>query len=233
MKDDLDSREIGGRDFGERGSNRADAQVPILAPMAGDKQARPGRPWRRLEVGTGREHGVDPAVAGNVDRAANAFAPEVGSAELGRCEQQLGIGVDRDPEFLFRPGMTTVVASKPRLDMGDRNSGDFRRKRSAESARRIPLDDQQRGPDLKKQRQKRLADVSDMGVRVDFAGAVEPERWICIETIVGRRHGRVLAREQNDGLKPLLPERSRDRGKLDRFGTRSDDARNCLSQPSP
>jgi hypothetical protein len=80
--------------------------------------------------------------------------------------------------------MTTVVASKPRLDMGDRNSGDFRRKRSAESARRIPLDDQKRGPDLKKQRQKRLAHVSDMRVRVDFAGATEPERRVCIEAMV-------------------------------------------------
>jgi hypothetical protein len=77
------------------------------------------------------EDSIDPAVAGNVHGPPNPLAPKVCSAQFRGSEQQIAVAVDRDPEFLFGPWVFEVVAPKPCFDMGERNPGQPRAKRSS------------------------------------------------------------------------------------------------------
>jgi hypothetical protein len=233
MKDDFDPREAGDSDLGKCGRNRADSVTPILAAVAGDEKPPPAALVDRARLPSQSQQGVDSAVAGDVDRPANALAPQIGCTELCRREQELRIGIDRDPELLLGPGMAAVVASKPGLDMRHWDSGDLRGERTTERARRVALDNRQGGPGLNENRDQRLADHPDMGVRVELPGTVEEPRREAVEAVVGRRQISVLAGEEDERLDAARAQRGRYRCDLDRFGTRSDDARNCLVQPSP
>ena len=66
------------------------------------------------------------------------------------------------------------MRSKPGFDVCDRHSGGEGRKRSAERARRVALDDKQVRR-IGKRRKQDGSDFSHMLVRVNFAGAVEQQ----------------------------------------------------------
>ena len=62
-------------------------------------------------------------------------------SELGRREQQVGVGVDHGAIFLLRPGQQRIMRPQARLDMRDRDPGDEGSQRAAKRARRVALND--------------------------------------------------------------------------------------------
>ena len=201
--------------------------------MAGDEQARHLVADRRSHSGRCRKGGVDAAVAGDVDSAANPLPAEVGGTELRRGEQQFSVSVDGHPELLLRPRAAEVVASKPRLDMGDRNRRRFSGKRAAERARGVALDHQQLRPIRAKQVGDRPAHHGRMGVRVLLAGAAEAHGAPAAKAVIRRLELRVLAREDQRRRDAEPPKRLHDGSELDGFGAGADDDSNATGQPSP
>jgi len=117
--------------------------------------------------------------------------------------------------------------------MRDRNAGGEPRERSAERARRVALDDQKARRRSDQRRDRRRNPIC-MGVRVHFAGAVEPRRAILGEAVFTRIERRMLAGEDQARLEAARGQRVSDGCKLDRFGPGADDEPNvCGAQPSP
>jgi hypothetical protein len=86
---------------------------------------------------------------------------------------------------------------------------------------------------LAEQARDRLADQSDVDVRVFLTGAAEPNRRIMAQTIIGRLQPGVLTGQDQFWSDSALRERIGDGGELDRFGTSADDDRDAAGQPSP
>ncbi len=90
MKDDLDLRHLIARELRQSGGDRLESVAPALAAMAGDQDiaAVPrSRTLRRGQLPFNGKQGVDAGVAGDVDRAADPLACQIGGSELGRSEQ--------------------------------------------------------------------------------------------------------------------------------------------------
>ena len=179
------------------------------------------------------EYGIDPAIAGNMDLPVNALSPEVGGAELGRCEQQLGIPIDREAEFLLRPGLPQVVSPEARLHMRNRDSGQARGKRPGERARRISLHHSQLGRFGNKQRYQRAAGDPDMSMGVFLARAIEANSGVKVEAVVGRPKRGMLAGEDERRHQSTCGKRRRDGFDLDGFGTGTDNENYATGQLSP
>lgn len=219
-------------DRSNRGGDTDDPVAPVFPPVTGDQEA--GRPimWRgRRRVQP--ENRVDPGIAGHMDRPAHPLPAQVRGAQLGGREQQLRIGVDRYPKFLFGPGKATIVASKPCLHMGEANAGKGSCKRSSERARRVALDDHQFGTDSGKDRGNGPGDGFDVQVRIVATATVEADVGIRIEPVVGRPRQRVLPGEDQQRRESAFGQCRRDRGELDGFGPGADDKNNGIGQSSP
>jgi len=143
------------------------------------------------------------------------------------------MAIDRDPELLLGPGAAAIMASKAGLDMGDRSPGDASPKRSAECARRVALHHEQFWAISGKQVGDRLADQSDVNVRVILSGAAKPNRRIMAKTIIGGLQPGMLASQDEPGGNPPPRERIGNGGELDRFGAGTDDDCDAAGQPSP
>jgi hypothetical protein len=114
------------------------------------------------------------------------------------------------------------MASKPGLDVRDWDLSDAARQRSAKSARRVALDDQQvRWP--AQLRQDRRGDALDVQVRILRSWTVQPGRLISPEAMVGGVEVDMLAGEDQARADIASAERPGDGGKLDRFGASADD----------
>ena len=89
MKDDLDLCRFVARELGQSGGNRLEAVAPALAAMAGDQDVWHAAvaDFARGQVPFDREQGIDAGIAGDVDRAADPLARQIGGGELGRSEQ--------------------------------------------------------------------------------------------------------------------------------------------------
>lgn len=118
-KHDLDPQQGRPREFDQGQSDRCESRSPILAPVTGDQQA-----WKAARVEQPRrkcckysEQCIDRRVAGDMDLAADAFMPQIGSVAIGCGEQQIGDPVDFDPVAFLGPRQGQVVAAQPRLDM--------------------------------------------------------------------------------------------------------------------
>jgi len=117
--------------------------------------------------------------------------------------------------------------------MGDPGASGESRQRPAKRTRRVALDDQQVRANIQQWRDRRR-DPLDVLVRVGFAGAIQMNRPIAIEPVLGGIKRRMLAGENQARLLPARGERVRDWGKLDRFGAGADDQPYvCRTQPSP
>ena len=231
--DDVELRVCG--ELAYRGGNPGEALGPALAPMTGDEDRgdRPRRARRGGQLADHFQQRVDSGVAGDVDSAWNALAGKVEGGEVGRCEQQVGTGVDLGPIFLLRPGQGAVAGAEAGLDMGERNRGRERGAGTAERARRVALDDQQVGRG-REQRSKRGFDPGDMRVGVLLAGAIEMQRGIYVQPMVARIEPSMLAGEDQRGRQPALGERMCEGGELDGFGPGADDQPDVRGlQPSP
>jgi hypothetical protein len=234
MEDHLHSSDALAGQGPKRPRNRVQPLAPILAPVAGDQKARKAAvPDRGGNVAAHAEHGVDPAVAGDMDLSAHPLAPKVGRAQLRGREQQVGVAVDRDPKFFLWPGAAAIMASKAGFDMSERSARHSGGKRSAERTGCVALHHEQFRAISGKQVGDRLADQSDVNVRVFLTGAAEPNRRIMAQTIIGRLQPGVLTGQDQFWSDSALRERIGDGGELDRFGTSADDDRDAAGQPSP
>lgn len=163
----------------------------------------------------------------------HALARQIGGAEFGRREEQVRFPVDRDAEFLFRPGLAAVVTAQAGLDVGQRNPSCDGRQCTAKRTRRVALDDNQGRRDVAKQRKNRLRDDLNVRERVGLPGARQPQRRKTVETVVDGIERRMLAREKEGRLKSAPAERGSYWLELDGFGTCTDDQNNATGQPSP
>jgi hypothetical protein len=117
--------------------------------------------------------------------------------------------------------------------MRDRHFGGEARKRRAERARSVALDDEKVGPWLEPLA-KRRGDRADMPVRILFARTAELLRRISAEAELCRVETRVLSGEDQRRLRPALRKRVRNRRQLDRLGPGADDQADVReTQPSP
>jgi hypothetical protein len=179
------------------------------------------------------EQRVDAGVAGDEHLARHPFGPQVGGGAGCRCEQQLGIGVDRFAIFLFRSGQRGIVGAQAGLDVCDGNAGAEARKRGAKRARRIALDHQQVGR-VCKQRRKRRGHRLDVAVRVLLAGAAERDAGKAAEPELGGIEQRMLSGEDQDRREASRGQRAGYRRELDGFRPGADDQPNVSAvQPSP
>ena len=208
--------------------------APAFAAVAGDEHApRLADVPRGWQLGDDAQQGVDRGVAGDVDRPGYALAMEVGRGQLGRREQQVGMGVDPRAIALLWPWQARVVSSQARFDMGEPGARSERRLRPAERARGVALDDQQVGT-VTQQRGHRRRDPVDMIVGVALSRAVEVDRRKSVEAVLDGIEGRVLAGQDQTWLETTRREGVHDGGKFDRFGPRADDQPDiCRTQPSP
>ncbi len=165
-----------------------------------------------------------------MDASPGPLTPQVGGAEHGRGEQQLRLGVDRDPELLLRPGPPAVVRTKPRFDMGKRDLPSRGGKRRPERGGRVALDDQKF--DLGQQRQDCLGHGAGMDMRVAAAGTIEPYRRIAVEPEVGRIE-RVLPGQDQRRRNCARAQLIGNGGELDGFGAGADCKRDLSGQSFP
>ncbi|HEX6072098.1 MAG TPA: hypothetical protein VFY95_03725 [Sphingomicrobium sp.] len=207
MKNGVDARRAATRNFHECGCDRFETFAPAFAPVTGNEKARNAPFPRRLrrQPGLDGQKRVDPAVAGHVDLARNLLVAQVARRELGRREQQVGLGVDRGAILLLGPGQAWVMRSKPCFDMGHADAGSEACERSTETARRIALDDEQVGRRAK-QRKKRRGDVPHVGVRILLPGTVEEEPAIIVKREVAGID-RLLPGENQRRVDAPRPER--------------------------
>ena len=124
----------------QRPRNGAETLAPAFAPVAGDQQVRKLAVCRKKALGD-LEDSIDRRIAGDVDLSRHAFVGEIPRRQFCWCEEQFGPGVDCGAIFLFGPGQRRIVRAKPGFDVCDWHSRGERRKRSAERARRVALDD--------------------------------------------------------------------------------------------
>ena len=141
------------------------------------------------------------------------------------------MGIDRDPEFFFRPGTAAVVAAQSGFNMTEGDAGHCRGQCAPERARRVAMDNQQGGAVY--QRQNRFRHCTDMRVRVFETTAIESDRGKPVEPEIGRIKLRMLARKYQRQRNAAGAQRLGNGGELDRFGTSADDEYNVRRQPSP
>jgi hypothetical protein len=222
---------------GDLPQRRADPRKPFppaLPAVTGDQQAARSGATRfaRRQSGRNRPNGIDARIAGHMNHTADAFAAQVGGAQLGRSEKEVGSGIDRYAELFLRPRTGRIVRSQTGLDMSKRDCLLSSRKRSAESARRVALNDDEIAP------VKRGTGVANDGadelVRIAAAKAGQPHAIIRDETVVGRVERRMLPRQNEAHIGATRGNRRCDWGKLDGFRASADDQRNSTSaQLSP
>jgi hypothetical protein len=114
--------------------------------------------------------------------------------------------------------------------MGERDSRLRRRQRSAERARRVPLDNGQ--GDAGQMRQRGARDFADMMVRIGTARTVEKSGVEAAETEVGRID-RMLAGQEQGRRETEASERFSDGCELYGFGARADDQRDFSAAQLP
>ena len=181
----------------QAGCDRPEPLPPTLPPMTGHQQLsfRVGSARRRPEQRNALEQGIDSGVAGDSNYPGDTFTSKVRRAVFGRREQQIRNRIDRDPEVFLGPGVPPVMTAKTRLDMGDWNAGELRTQGSAQRARGIALnDDQRRVPNERSQPARNLAGV---GVRIGLAGASQLDHRQIRNAMVSDPKGRVLAGEDD------------------------------------
>jgi hypothetical protein len=147
MKHEIDAYCLVARQLKQGGSDGLKPLAPAFTPMTGDQQPE----WATTHFPRGHprcdpQQSVDPGVAGDMDFARHPLVDEIRAGKLGRCEQQLGPGVDRSSKFLFRPGERRIMRAQAGLDMSDRHAGEESGKRRPECTRSIALDEEQIRP---------------------------------------------------------------------------------------
>jgi hypothetical protein len=185
---------------------RFESVAPAFAAVAGDQQA----PLIRLfHAGSKQwqafEQCIDAGVSGHFDLPLDAFSTEVSSAQLGRREEQGSNAVDADSKVLFRPRVQTVVAAKPRFDMGDGKAGLGSAERATERARRVPLHDDQ--PSLPDRGGDASGDVANMKLRVGPSRAAELDRRDQRHAVVHRLKVGMLSGEDEARADAAMEER--------------------------
>jgi len=216
-------------------SNAGEPLLPAFPPVA-----RYQNPWLTLPSRPGckaclcLDHRIDAGVASYVDRAGHVLGAQIVGGDVGRSEEELGLGINRDPIFLLRPGKEGVMRAKAGLHMCHGNTCGEARERPAERARRVALDDQQIGRSANEQRQKRLGDGADMGVGVFASRLAQVDARISIEAEVALVQVRVLTGEDHRRHHAALRKRARNGLHLDGFGSGADDQPDFRgTQPSP
>jgi len=157
-----------------------------------------------------------------MDLAGNLLGTEVLGGEIGRREEQIGVGIDRAAIFLFGPGEQGVVRPKARFDMSNRSICDESSKRGAEGARRVALDDDQVRR-ISQQRQKRGCNRANMRVRILLSRTTELHVREPGQAELPRFKSRMLAGEDQSRRNAALGERESDGLQLDGFRPGADD----------
>jgi len=143
------------------------------------------------------------------------------------------MGIDRDPEYLFRPWHRDIVTSQTRFDVRDRYTSSKPGERPAQRARCVALHDQH----VRGRAQMRLKCTlydADMGEGVFQPAALQPGDFKTVHVEFSRIKLCVLSREDQPGASAALPESIGHGCKFDCFRPGSDDQPYiCGMQPSP
>jgi hypothetical protein len=197
--------------LGKRRGNRRKAVKPALAAVARHQNSR-----RRAVTGFSRrqprralEHRINARIARYVNFARDPLCAKVCRGKIRRREQQVGVSIDGGAIFLFRPGQHAVVRAEPGFDMPDRRGRGEGRKRGAECAGRVALDDHEIGG-ISEERGKGHRHRADMRVRVLLSSTAKIGPLKPIETKLGWIQSRVLTGENEGRRYPLGCERVRD-----------------------
>ena len=168
------------------------------------------------------------AVAGDINRAADAFGTEVRRTSCGRCEEKVGPGVDGDPVAFLRPGQERIETAQSCLDMRHRHIRVEAGERSAKRAGRVALDDDQLR--IGAVRLHRSGDAVGISDRIAVRTAVKLDRRIIAEAIGGEIEAGVLARPHDRRGKAAAGEGVDDRYLPDGFGTGPVNCQNGCAQ---
>ena len=154
-------------------------------------------------------------------------------SQLGRREQQVGVGVDHGAIFLLRPGQQRIMRPQARLDMRDRDPGDEGSQRAAKRARRVALNDDEVRR-LTQKRQKGAGHRLDMDVRVLVARAIQFDPGEGLQPELVRRQRGMLPGEDQRRDQAVRRKGIGDGFELDGFGPGADDQPDVgETQPSP
>ena len=180
--------------------------TPGLAAMASHEDVahalprRPGKPRNLLE------QRVDTRIAGHHNGAACAFTAEIGFVQQGWREEQVRRPVDGDAEVFLGPRIAAIVTAKACFDMSDGTACHGRTKGASKRARRVTMDDNESC--VVDCRSNPTGDLSDVGVRVRLAGAVELGNGKSGHTEGGQIEVRMLAGQNHPRDDPAGSERS-------------------------
>ena len=167
-------------------------------------------------------------VSDDLDPAGDAFAAKRLGAALVRAEEEIGQAVDLDAVVLLRHG--EVAAAQSRLDVRDRDALGDGGPRSRERRVRVAEDDDAVGTvrvDLLLETGTHPIDIGRSEVEVDRFG--QPE---LVEEDLRELGIVVLARMDDDLLDAGIPERDRERRRLDELRPVSDNREDAHpSQP--
>lgn len=122
--------------------------------------------------------------------------------------------------------MVAIVASKARLDMGNRDIRNGSCECPSKRARCVALNDDEFGSDPAERRKNGPGNRFDMRVRIDPPVAVEADLAVKFEPVIGRTKLRMLAGKDQQRWKAASRKSLRDRGELDGFGPGADDQNN-------
>ena len=189
-EDEVDLGARGG-ELGDRAADVLQAVAERLAPVRGDEDERAGRVERGQllredghvvahAAGDG-EDGVDPGVAGDVDRAGrDALGEKVLAREAGRGEVEVGEARGERAVRLLRIGRGRIAGAQAGLDVRDRDARVERGERAREGGGRVALDDDEVGVRVFEDRLQAL-EHGRRDVREVLAGAHE------VEVVVGSK----------------------------------------------
>ena len=213
--------------------DRAKTITPALSSVAGDEQLDLASVAQsRPSSGCDCPQGINAGVAGDEYAPRQVLGFQVGGANFGRGEEQVGAGVDGRAKFFLGPWHDWIEAPEPGLDMGYGNRSCKGGQRAGEGARRIALDDEQIGP-VGKAGSHGPRNLRDMAMRVATAGTIQHDALITAQPVlVGAE--RMLAGQNQARRQGASAKRCGDRCKLDCFWTGSDnDVDTRTGQPSP
>ena len=91
-------------------------------------------------IGPRQAEGINPGIAGHVDRVHHPFLRQIPGTMVGRSQVQAGPPVQIDPEPLFRPGLGPVMTPDPGFQVNERESLESSLEPCRERGGGIPLD---------------------------------------------------------------------------------------------
>ena len=170
----------------------------------------------------GSEDGVNAGIAGDMDFATDLLGAEVGVAEVGRREQQVGPSIDGDAKLLLRPRQLWIVGAEASLDMRQRHPQRVGGQRPTEGAGSVTLDDEEIGA-IKQLIGQARGYAGRESARIVLAGASQIHSFKPVKAMGSEVQRRMLPGHEQARRYPLRFQGMGDGRKFDGFGTGADD----------